>query len=224
MRVAVIARSELEARAAAALAGHPSVETVGIIGRHAPAAWRGRIVEVGDASGFPIVVGADAQEAAGPGSVAVVPGAAHAGGWAVTHAGLTGLTRALAVHLGGRGEEGAGELLAHTVPGRPVRPRPGPSDLNVVFPTPLGVLGIESVSEGIGLAPVEGMWAGASAQVGDRRLVVVDDRRFLLAACLAAGAFVATGVGEGIVPVWERAAAFLAALADLGVPTAAPVG
>lgn len=224
MRVAVVVRSELEARAAAALAGHPSVETVGMIGRHPSPAWRGRIVEAEGAAGFPIVVGVDSEEAADQGAVAVVPAAGRRDHGVVTHAGLDGLTRALAVRLGGSGHAGPGELLVRTVATRPAPARRARAS-NVAFPSPLGLLAVDGSSDAIALAPVEGPWAGVSAEVGGRRLVVVDDRRFLLAACLAAGAFVAEEVGAGRpTPVWERADVYLAALAQLGVPPAAPIG
>lgn len=209
MRVAVRPHGEIFARAASALAAHPDVEVVGLIGRRPARAWAGRMVEIPDARGFEVVMGVDGREDAA-GAVLVTIGEAPDDGPTVTWADPTGLARALA---------GPDRTAARTVHGTPSR-----TGTRLAFPAPIGYVRADVERDGVLLAPIEGPLAGVLALRPDgTSIAVVDDAHFLHAVCLAAGAFVAAMAVDGPHPVWEAPARYLAACESLGMVTAETV-
>ncbi len=210
VRVAVHPRTEIEARAASALAGHPDVELVGLVGKRPPGSWRGRMVEVPDASGFEVAIGLDDREGAGT-AVPVTAGPAPDDGPCVSGADPAGLGRALARGL-------AGASIARTIAGDRVR-----EGALVGFPAPIGFARASTVDDGVLLVPVEGPVWGVAVWTDDGGLAVVDDGRFLAAVCLAAGVFVADRALDGPVPVWDHADTYRTACESLGLVVAESV-
>ena len=166
-----------------------------MLGRRPPPSWKGLVVSASSSSGYDVVVEPDVADQA---PLAVTSGPSERPG--ITHASLEGVARALAVRAGGG-------TPVWTVAGRRIH-----RGRWWAFPAPLGPVLGEA-----GSVPVDGEMAGAGA-FGGRALVAVDDRRFLSAAALAAGALlVGTGPLDGPVPVWDMAEDYLAACEDLGV-------
>lgn len=207
MRVAVVVSDETGSRCASALLAHPAVELVGLLDADPPRSWGRRAVRAGDASGFDVVVGGDAVEAARvAGAVLVVPGPAPDDGLSVSYASPEGLARSLAEGLD------SPVAVALTVPGPPAR-----QGVPVGFPAPVGWV-YATERDGVLVAPVEGL-AAVAASDARRTRAVVDDPLFLAGVCLAAGALVSAVPG----PVWARPEAYISAAEELGVVVAESV-
>lgn len=100
-----------------------------------------------------------------------------------------------------------------TSPGSPRR-----RGLPFVFPRPVGI-----VRGTPGELPVGGPFAGVGAFGARRSLVCVDDRRFMEAVCMAAGAAVASTSLTRPTPVWEHADEYIGACEELGLVVAEAV-
>jgi hypothetical protein len=206
MRVAVRAHTEILSRAATALAAHPAIDQIGLIGRRPGRAWRSRMIEIDDAEGFEVALGVD-HRAEARGAVLVTPADAPDDGPTVTWADPTGLARALA---------GPDRTPARTINGSQVR-----SGTRLAFPAPVGYLHARETRQGVLLAPVEGRVAGvlAIAEDGSSR-AAIDDIHFLHAVCLAAGVLLAPAAIDGPRPVWDQASDYLDACRSFGLVTA----
>lgn len=197
MRVAIRVTDQLTSRAAGALAAHPQIEEVGLLGHRPGAGWEHRMRTVPDPQGFDILISSGPQPTFG--CKLVVPGGADRAVQAVTHASPVGLARRLASELGGA-------TPAVTRFGKPLT-----WGRRVPFPSPIGWLRAREETDEVLVAPTELEVAGVVAFTTEEALGVVDDPAYLAAVCLAAGAFV-----RGFGPVWEDAA-YLDAVRELGV-------
>ena len=206
LRIAVVPDGEREMRSVHALAAHPAVAQIGIVGRPAPVTWR-NVRRIESVDGWDAVLGPDDQAidlAAAAGIAAIVPGAGPGPDGTVTHASLEGLARALAVVF----DLGDHARLVATTPGSPERRGPAAG-----FPQPLGMVTTSGPAP-VEIAPVDGAWAGVLAGGAGGSIAVVDDRAFLEAVCLAAGAACLTGRGG---PVWGRAHDYVAWARQMGL-------
>lgn len=198
--VAVDITQELGARAASSLLGHPLIDRIGTIGRKPPRSWGHRAGEVAGGRGFDVGIGVDGAD------VRVHRFAGEGVAWASA----VGLARSLERKIGGDA------VMAITVPGSPIE-----AGEAFVFPPPIGwargTLGEHHVHE----CPVEGSYAGVTAQgSGGHAFAATDDGLFLSAVCLAAGAIVA-GLDPSMSAVWERADDYIDACEVLGLVIAA---
>lgn len=194
-KILVRVRDDAHARIAWAVASLPGVGRIGMLGQPPPSSWRKRVRRASESHDGDIVVDPDPDDR----GVAVVAGPGERPG--ITHAGPEGLARSLAVRMGDSA------IAAWTVEGKPIRR--GPS---WPFPPPVGV--VRGPAEG---SPVVGRFAAAGAFGTKRSIVCVDDRPFMQAVCMAAGAAVAAEDTSRPTPVWERAEDYLAACEELGL-------
>lgn len=199
LTVAVHPRSEVETRAAYALAGHPAIGDVGLVGTAPPNSWKERIRKVASSDGFDAVLSGKSRS----GMSVYRGGGPHS--QAVTDASPAGLARALL----NRVEDGVA-LVA--MPG--IAPRQGQS---VHFPDPVGKILIGEDYDGVPMGRCDPPWAGAAAVSLTKTVAVIDDHRYLAAACLAAAALIAS-LGPG--PVWERPGAYIDACEQMGLVVA----
>lgn len=199
LTVAIHPRSDVETRTAYALAGHPEIGDIGLVGAAPPNSWKERIRKVGDSEGFDVVVSGESRS-----GVSVFRGGAEHPS-AVTDASPAGLSRALLTRV----DDGVA-LVA--LPG--IAPRDGQP---VQFPQPIGRILIGEDYDGVPMGRCSPPWAGAAAVSLTKTIAVVDDHRFLAAACLAAAVLIA---GSGSGPVWERADAYIAACEQMGLVVA----
>ncbi len=186
-------------RAAYALAGHPEIGDVGLVGTAPPNSWKERIRKVGSSEGFDVVLSGKSR----PGVSVYRGGGSHS--HAVTDASPAGLARALLRRV----EDGVA-LVA--MPG--IAPRRGQP---VHFPEPVGKILVGEDYDGVPMGRCDPPWAGAAAVSLAKTVAVIDDHRYLAAACLAAGALIVP-MGPG--PVWERAGAYIDACEELGLVVA----
>ncbi len=214
--VVVHVSGETEARAAQALAAEPGIGRIALLRTSPPGSWGDRIERVEKVDGFDVVVGTgaptalEATEAGLP--VVLTDHPPQATPPAVVWASPRGLALALA-----GGDPDA--VVVVTVPGQPL----SRGSFAAPFPPPIGrVLAGRPDALGVRRAPVEGEFGGVLVERGGELTVVTDDRRFLAAACLAAGVVLIPDV-DGIVPVWCRADRYLAAVHRFGLVTAAAV-
>lgn len=198
--VAVRSRSDWHTRIVAALSTVPSISRVVSVGRRVPASWGPHVVTQDNAYGAEVVVDPEPEDQGIP----VFLGDGHAG---ILHATPEGLARSLETRV----PESA---VVWTVVGDPVT-----SGVRRVLPSPIGV--VFAVD---GQAKVPGPLAGLGAIGATATLAVVDDDRYLRAACAAAGALIARPDPTAATPVWERAEEFIAACESLGVVVAAAGG
>ncbi len=200
IRVAVNPVSETEIRCAYALAGHPAFAEVGLVGKSPPNSWRDRIDKVGGAGGFDVYVGGRAS-----GAVSVFVGEGDSAGPQLSHASIAGLARALRSRV-----DDAVAVVA--LPGQPSQ-----EGQLVRLPEPVGDIRLGDEFDGIPMGRCQPPWAAAAAVSLDQTLAVIDDHRFLAAACLAAGALIASGEAES---AWDRPGEFLAACEEFGLVVA----
>ena len=198
--VAVNPVGEAEIRSAYALAGHPGISSVGLIGKAPPNSWKDRISRVADGDGFDVVVGGRHA-----GAVSVFHGEGDGQAPSLTHASISGLARALLSRV----EDGVA-LVA--LPGQ----RSSEGQL-VHLPKPVGEVHIDEDVDGVPMGRCASPWAAAAAVSLTQTLAVIDDHRFLGGACLAAAALIVTGASGA---VWERPAEYLSACEDFGLVVA----
>jgi hypothetical protein len=196
-RIAVRVRDAEHARIAWAVASHPLAGVVGMVGKRPPSAWKGLVRHEDESTGYDVVVDPSPEDRA---MVVVVAGTSELP--SVTNASPMGLARVLAT------------LVPGSTPVWTVVGRPRTNGLAVTMPPPIGRVHADRD----GRIPIEGPLAAVGAMGAESR-VVVDDRKFLEALCIAAGAFVAEGVTSPT-PVWERAEAYLEACETLGLVVA----
>ncbi len=214
--VVVHVSGETEVRAAQALAAESGIGRIALLRATPPPSWGDRIERAEQVDGFTVVVGIGAraaEEAAQAGIPAVLADhPPHTAPPAVVWASPAGLALALA-------DERPSTDVVVTEPGEPL----GRGPFTAVFPPPLGrVYAAERDHLGVRRAPVEGDFGGVLVETADTVTVVVDDRRFLAAACLAAGVALLPSAPE-IVAVWERRDRYLAAVCRFGLVIAEAV-
>ena len=249
MRLALHPTGETGHRAGRILLAEPGLEALGIYGHRSPAAEERRATAITTLAGFSVLASDDAVAPLDLAAIAVedglscvlaadvAPGPELAARFAarglslLVGASLPGLAEALA-HRAEAGGPGA-LLLAWTRPGRP-----GPREVAVPFPAPLGACWGSRLPPRPGdrpddarvEVPREGPWAGALARVtsgkGRRReerlVAVADDRLHLEAIALAAGALLLAGGGVPPGAGRPRAvgAGYLAACLGVGLEVA----
>ena len=214
--VVVHVSGETDVRAAQALAAEPGIGRIALLRASPPSSWGDRIERVETVEGFDVVVGTGAPtalEASEAGVAAVLtdhpPQAVPP---SVVWASPRGLALALASHH-------PHATVVATVPGEPL----SRGSFVASFPPPIGrVLAGEPDRLGVRWAPVQGDFGGVLVERDGELTVVTDDRRFLAAACLAAGVTLVPHL-RGVEPVWEEADRYLAALHRFGLVTAAAV-
>jgi hypothetical protein len=194
-KVHVRVRDDAHARIAWAVASLPQLAPVGMIGRRPPESWR-KLVHRSKASGDADII---VDPNSGDRGIVVVAGDSRRPG--ITHASPQGLARALASQIGGDAE------AVWTVDGRPHR-----IGHAWRFPAPVG-----DVRGGAGAVPASGAFAAVGGFGQGRTIVCIDDRPFMQAICMAAGAAIASTDLSEPTPVWERAAAYVEACEKLGL-------
>lgn len=222
MRLALHPTGETGHRAGRILLAEPGLEALGVYGHRSPAAEERRATAITSLAGFAVLASDDAVAPLDLAAIAVEDGlscvlaadvqpgpelAARFAGRGLSllvAASLPGLAEALAhrVETGGRDPL----VLAWTRPGKP-----GPREVAVPFPAPLGARWGTRLPTRPGDPPdetrvevaLEGAWAGALARVTtgkkrkrrERLVAVADDRLHLEAIALAAGALLLAGGG-----------------------------
>lgn len=204
MRVAVADEGEVTTRAAQSLSTHPDVEVVLL-----EPATSSQFEVVESPEGCAAVFGADlaADAASRAGLPAIVMGDLQAAG-GICWASIPGMALALAA-----GMENP-DLVGAALPGDPG------GDRTVVFPSPIDgrQTGLESFGDRqLHVGRGDGPLASALA-IGPRlHRVIIDDHRFMGGIALAAGVALLDDDLSAPVPVWERAAPYLQAAADMGL-------
>lgn len=214
--VVVHVSGETEVRAAQALAAEPGIGRIALLRATPPGSWGSRIERVDTVEGFDVVVGTGAPaalEAAGAGlAVVLADHPPQASPPAVVWASPRGLAFALAGHR-------PHPNVVVTEPGEPL----DRGSFVASFPPPIGrVLAGEPDSLGVRWAPVEGDFGGVLVERDGDLTVITDDRRFLAAACLAAGVTLVPQLRR-VQPVWQQTDRYLAAIHRFGLVTAAAV-
>jgi hypothetical protein len=213
VRLLVTVETDLDRRAAQALAADPQVETVLTLG----GAVQG--IKAWDPS-TPIdaVIGRDdnAQRVAAEHGVAAIVPVLEASVFvtpAVWAASPAGLAMAMAMRVEGEVRE-----VALAAPG----PAAGMTDRRVSFPRPIGARRARAMA---GL-PVPALVAGGPGPFGavlikgpDEERAVVDDDAFMQAVTLAAGIALLPAAGRE--PVWSRPQAYLAKVEEMGLRASA---
>ena len=214
--VVVHVSGETEIRAAQALAAEPGIGRIALLRATPPPSWGDRIRRVETVEGFTVVIGTGApaaSEAAAAGLPAVLtdhPPQTTAP--AVVWASPTGLALALAA-------DNPDATVVVTEPGPPL----ARGEVTAAFPPPVGRVVADGIDHlGVRRAPVDGEFGGVLVEQDGRITAVVDDRRFLAAACLAAGVAIISHVDD-VTPVWRRAQRYLAAVHRFGLVTAEAV-
>ena len=249
MRLALHPTGETGHRAGRILLAEPGLEALGIYGHRSPAAEERRATAITSLAGFAVLASDDAVAPLDLAAIAVedglscalaadvAPGPDLAARFAarglslLVAASLPGLAEALA-HRVEAGSSGA-LLLAWTRQGKP-----GPREVAVPFPAPVGARWGTRLPPRPGdppgetrvEVPLEGAWAGALARVtsgkkrkrAERLVAVADDRLHLEAIALAAGALLLAG--GGVPPgAWRPrtvGAGYLAACLGVGLEVA----
>jgi hypothetical protein len=166
-----------------------------MIGRRPPDSW-GKLVHRSRASHEGDII---VDPNPGDRGVVVVAGDSKRPG--ITHAAPQGLAMALAARVGDDAEavwtiEGTPHRVGHTWR----------------FPHPVGDLRGRA-----GAIPNSGPFAAVGGFGAHRSIVCVDDRPFMQAICMAAGAAVASPELTEPTPVWDRADAYIEACEELGL-------
>jgi hypothetical protein len=199
--IAVRVRDDAHARIAWATASHPDIGRVTMLGRKPPRSWSDLVVAAGVMPTPDIVLD---PEPGDPGIVVTSAGSTRPG---IIHASPEGLARALRVRLGEADAD-----VVWTTRGKPHR-----TGTVFHFPPPLG-----PIRGTTGDTPIDSELAGSGA-FGTKILVVVDDRAFLEAICMAAGGVIADTDLTRPTPVWDRADRYLTACEELGLVIAEAV-
>lgn len=200
MRVLIYGSDTVSLRAAASLASHPDIATVGLADANPPAGWGERVVRARRATGFDVIIGKPTKH-----TRSVTVGA----GGTVTDASAVGLGRSLGVMLG------EGSEVAMTEPGKPRR-----SLRYFDFPPPVGRLLVTREADATSICATDGTLAAVGAANRSTVLSIIDHPDFLGGVCLAAAALLPNHQG----PVWKRAAEYLALCEQLGlVQATAPI-
>ncbi len=195
VNILVRVRDDAHARVAWAVASLPGLAPIGMLGHRPPSSWRQLVRRANSSTELDIVVDPDPDDR----GIVVVAGDSERPG--ITHASLEGLARSLVERLGGSA------AAVWTSRGSPKR-----TGTVFHFPQPVGI-----VRGKPGNTPTDGRFAGAGAFGFDRSIVCVDDRPFMEAICMAAGAAIATPDLTAPTPVWERAAEYVEACERLGL-------
>jgi hypothetical protein len=249
VRLALHPTSETGHRAGRILLAEPGLEALGVYGHRSPATEERRATAITSLAGFTVLATDDAVAPLDLAAIAVddglscvlaadtEPGPALAARFAtrglslLVAASLPGLAEALA-HRAEAGGSGA-LLLAWTRQGKP-----GPRQVPVPFPEPVGARWGSRLPARPGDPPgdtrvevtLEGPWAGALARVTsgtgrkrqERLVAVADDRLYLEAIALAAGALLLAGGGAppGAWRPRTLGAAYLTACLGVGLEVA----
>lgn len=193
--ILVRVRDDAHARIAWAVASVPGLAPIGMLGHRPPSSWRQLVRRATESTEFDIVVDPDPDD---QGIVVVAGGSDRPG---ITHASLEGLARSLVERLDGTAE------AVWTSPGSPKR-----TGTIFHFPHPVGAVRGKS-----GNTPTDGRFAGAGAFGASGSIVCVDDRPFMEAICMAAGAAIAGADLTAPTPVWTRADDYIEACERLGL-------
>ncbi len=198
LRVAINPVTETEIRCAYALAGHPGVGDIGLVGKVPPASWQDRIRMVDDGAGFDVVVSGRHN-----GSRSVLAGEPDHTTNATFGASLAGLARTLLTRV-------TDGVAVVALPGTPAR-----EGRMVRLPVPVGDIRISSDHLGVPMGWCAPPWAAAAAVSITQTVAVVDEHRFLSAAVLAAAVILGGGGA-----VWNQPSEFLAACEEFGLVVA----
>jgi hypothetical protein len=212
LKVLVLADEDNDLRVAHVLAGDG--QEVSLHG----SARSGRYPSVDDPSGFDVVVGygeAVLELAEKAGAAAVTAADVNSSPVpTVAAASLLGAALAIAARLTASGSEVVRVGIAH-----PVGPSVGGVAMN--FPPPVGRARGTILSEApfeVLSAATQAPWAAITVEADTGNQAVVDEHRFLIAICLAAG--VSLIPPAGIVKVWDSPDAYLSKAETMGLVAA----
>jgi hypothetical protein len=213
MKVLVRADNDRDVRVANALASEPGIE-LALIGT----GRSNRIPTVELPAGFDVVIGAgtDVLQLAQLAGAAAITAVEVASSPVPTVAGasLLGAGLAIAARLDAEGSDVLRVGIA----------QPGNGTLggvSISFPAPVGRTRGTVLMESpfpVVVAASHEPWAGISVETNTGDQAVVDEHRFLVAVCLAAG--IALIPPAGIVKVWDGASAYLARAEEMGLVAA----